>query len=99
VRDFGDLVIDSGARRVTLRANPVELTKTEFDILLLLSESPGRVCTLEQIYRNVWKDEYIGAANTVIAHIKNLRNKLGESPRDRGFIGTVWGVCYKFAED
>ena len=72
----------------------LDLSTKEFQILSFLMQRPNNVLTREQIYENVWGDEY-GEINTVTVHIKNIRKKLG-TPND--FIKTIWGIGYKYIE-
>lgn len=72
--------------------NEIELTYTEFEILLLLAQNIGRVFSKEQIYNRVWKEPYFGDHNIVMSHIRNIREKI-EQPI---YIQTVWGVGYRF---
>ncbi|RGG03310.1 winged helix family transcriptional regulator [Ruminococcus sp. AF27-12AA] len=76
----------------------VELTYTEFEILYLLSSSPGRVFSKEQIYDLVWEESYSGDYNIVMSHIHNIREKIEDTPNNPVYIQTVWGVGYKFNE-
>jgi DNA-binding response OmpR family regulator len=95
---YGDLEINTNSRSVLCANKNVELTKTEFDILLLLASKPNQVFTFEQIYTQVWDEEYLGNSNTVMVHIKRLRNKLGDNTKNPSYIKTIWGVGYKFIE-
>ncbi|MEC0236644.1 response regulator transcription factor [Paenibacillus kribbensis] len=90
-----DLVIDKSKHSVKLKGNEISLTPLEFAILVLLASHPGQVFSSEQIYENVWKMPYGFSDNTVMVHIRNLREKLEEFPRDPQYIKTVWGVGYK----
>lgn len=74
----------------------VELTYTEFEILYLLSSSPGRVFSKEQIYDLVWEESYSGDYNIVMSHIRNIREKIEDNPSKPTYIQTVWGVGYRF---
>lgn len=76
----------------------VDLTPKEFDILLLLAQSPNQVFSSEQIFEKVWKEEYLEGANTVMVHIRTLRKILKEANRTRKLIETVWGVGYRINE-
>lgn len=96
IMDFGHLVVDINARQVLLEDSTVELTRREFDILAYLAANPGRVFTFEQIYSSVWQEEYLENSNVVMVHIKRLREKLKDDPKQPRFIKTVWGVGYKF---
>ena len=90
------LCINTRDHKVTLFENEINLTPTEFDILVLLAGNPGRVFSAEEIFERVWKDKYFDSDNTVMVHIRKLREKIEENPRKPGFIKTVWGVGYKF---
>ncbi len=70
------------------------MTAREFEILALLMSHPKKVYTREQIYQQVWGEEYMGDDNTVNVHVSNLRSKLGE----KEYIKTVWGIGFKMAE-
>ena len=76
--------------------NEIELTYTEFEILLLLAQNIGRVFSKEQIYNRVWKEPYIGDHNIVMSHIRNIREKIEDNPSKPIYIQTVWGVGYRF---
>ncbi len=87
--------MDDAAKTVTLSGEPVPLTPTEYDILKLLMENPGRVFSSEDIYRLVWKDAPLGAQNTVAVHIRHLREKIEINPAEPRYIKVVWGKGYK----
>lgn len=87
--------MDDAAKSVTLNGEPVPLTPTEYDILKLLMENPGRVFSSEDIYRLVWKDAPLGAQNTVAVHIRHLREKIEINPAEPRYIKVVWGKGYK----
>lgn len=90
-----DLVIDKNKHSVKLKGKEISLTPLEFAILMLLASRPGQVFSSEQIYESVWKEPYGYSDNTVMVHIRNLREKLEETPREPQYIKTVWGVGYK----
>lgn len=90
-----NLVIDKNKHSVKLNGREVSLTPLEFSILTLLANRPGQVFSAEQIYESVWKEPYGYSDNTVMVHIRNLREKLEENPRTPLYIKTVWGVGYK----
>ena len=71
------------------------LTPIEFKILWLLCENRGQVVSSEQIFEQVWQEKYLDCNNTVMVHIRRLREKLGEPARKPRWIKTVWGVGYK----
>ncbi|MEC0131156.1 MULTISPECIES: response regulator transcription factor [Paenibacillus] len=90
-----NLIIDKSKHSVKLNGIEVSLTPLEFAILTLLASRPGQVYSSEQIYESVWKEPYGYSDNTVMVHIRNLREKLEENPREPLYIKTVWGVGYK----
>ncbi|UCF30544.1 MAG: response regulator transcription factor [bacterium] len=94
----GDLVIDTARRKVTLKGRSVSLTAKEFDLLLHFAAHPGRVYTRAQLLDQVWGYGYEGYEHTVNSHINRLRGKIEADPAKPGFILTVWGVGYKFAD-
>ncbi len=93
---FDGLHIDKHKRTVVREDNEIELTYTEFEILLLLAQNTGRVFSKEQIYDSVWKEPYFGDHNIVMSHIRNIRGKIEDNPSKPIYIQTVWGVGYRF---
>lgn len=91
-----NLVIDKNSHEVSLDGNILKLTPREFDILLLLAQNRGIVFSTEKIYEQVWQEEYFDSKNTVVVHMRKLREKIEADPRNPVFIKTVWGVGYKF---
>ena len=89
------LMINQNEHTVLLFDEKINLTPTEFDILWLLCENAGSVVSSESIFEAVWKEDYLDSNNTVMVHIRRLREKLKEPPRDPRIIKTVWGVGYK----
>lgn len=94
----GDIVLDLDKRQVKVSGRQVELTPTEFDLLATLMESPGRIFSRMQLLDKVQGYTYEGYERTIDAHVKNLRQKIEEDPRHPGYILTVYGLGYKFAE-
>lgn len=93
---FDGLCVDEQKRIVVRENNEIELTYTEFEILLLLAQNMGKVFSKEQIYDKVWKEPYFGDYNIVMSHIRNLRGKIEDNPSKPIYIQTVWGVGYRF---
>ena len=93
-----DLCLDRESATVTVGGQEVSLTVREFEILALLMAHPKKVFTREQIYRQVWGEEYMGDDNTVNVHISNLRAKLSKA-KPTEYIKTVWGIGFKMAEE
>lgn len=91
-----DISIDLERREVVRGEREIELTYTEFEILQLLAQNPGRVFSKEQIYDVVWKEPYSGDYNIVMSHISHIRNKIEDDPGHPVYIQTVWGVGYRF---
>lgn len=92
----GRLTIDTERREITVDGAPVELTRTEFDLLVTLSSRPGRVWSRLELVNRLQGHDYEGYERTVDAHVKNLRRKVGDDPRRAVFVVTVPGVGYKF---
>lgn len=91
----GDITLDQDRREVLVGDEPVELTRTEFDILLTMASHPGRVYTRLQLLEASSGDAFDGYERTIDAHVKNIRRKLGENSKDPRHIRTVIGVGYK----
>ncbi|MBR6407783.1 MAG: response regulator transcription factor [Clostridia bacterium] len=89
------LTIDKINHQARLFGQPVSLTPIEFDIICLLMENQGKVFSTQEIFESIWKEKFFDSNNTVMVHIRNIRDKLGDNPRKPLFIKTVWGVGYK----
>ena len=90
-----DLVINVNEHTVTKNDKLIQLTPKEFNILLLLAQNRGQVFSSEQLFESVWKEEAFEQDNTIMVHIRKLRDKLGDDARKPKYIHTVWGVGYK----
>lgn len=93
--DFNGLVINRGTHECQLYDRELNLTPIEFDILWMLCENRGQVISAERLFETVWGEKYLDRNNTVMVHIRRLREKMGEPSRNPRFIKTVWGVGYK----
>ena len=93
--EYDGLVINRDNHTCRLFEKEITLTPTEFNILWLLCENAGTVVSSEQIFEQVWGEEYLDSNNTVMVHIRRIREKLGEKPKAPRYIKTVWGVGYK----
>ena len=93
----GGLVIDEAARTVTLDAEPVELTRKEFDLLAYLAQHSGEVVSKRDLLAEVWRQPFGGADKTVDVHLSWLRRKLGESAAEPRYLHTVRGVGIRLA--
>jgi DNA-binding response OmpR family regulator len=94
----GQVAIDLERRQVTVAGRAVELTPTEFDLLVVLAQHPGRVFSRLELLDRVQGYSFDGYERTVDAHVKNLRQKIEPDPRQPRYLLTVFGVGYKFAE-
>jgi len=91
-----DLVINTSEHKVNVGEKKLKLTPTEFDILYLLMKSKGRVFSIEQIYSIIWDEEYLKtSSNTVMVHIRKLREKIEDDTSKPEYLKTEWGVGYK----
>ena len=95
VIEINGLVIDKDEHKCLLYDKEIELTPIEFDILLYLANNRGKVISTEELFEKVWKEKYFDSNNTVMVHIRRIREKLGEDTKKPKFIKTVWGVGYK----
>ena len=95
VIDFNGLIIDRSTHQCWLYDRELPLTPLEFDILWMLCENRGQVISAERLFETVWGEKYLDRNNTVMVHIRRLREKMGEPSRNPRFIKTVWGVGYK----
>ena len=79
---------------VTVDGEPVKMTPIEYKILLLLMKNPGRVFSAEEIYERVWNERAINT-DTIMVHVRNIREKIEVNPREPKYLKVVWGVGYK----
>jgi DNA-binding response OmpR family regulator len=96
VRRFGPLGIDTAAKVVTKRGEAVELTAMEYRILEVLSASPGRVFSRDEVLDRLGEAAHAGYERTIDSHLARLRRKLEDDPREPRFIETVRGLGYRF---
>ena len=99
VIDFGGLVLNKQSHECTYNERSLTLTPIEFDILWLLCEKRGKVISSEELFESVWHENYYkNSNNTVMVHIRHLREKMSGPTGKSDFIKTVWGVGYKVEE-
>ena len=91
----GELVIDEDQRMVWVRGSPVELTPTEWGVLVALTRTPGRVYSRYELINRIRGYEFEGYERTVDSHVKNLRRKIERDPRNPGIVETVLGAGYR----
>ena len=92
---FSGVVLDKDTHECTLNEKPLSLTPTEFSILWVLAENQGQVVSSEELFHEVWGDKYFSNNNTVMVHIRHLREKMHDNAEHPKYIKTVWGVGYK----
>ena len=92
---FDRLVIDRERREITADGRPVALTTLDFDLLVALASSPGRVFSRAQLLEQVWGYDFFGDERVVDVHIRAMRKALGDDANDPAIVGTVRGVGYK----
>ncbi len=95
---MGGISLNDKAKEVTLDGVPVQLTKTEYDILKFLMQNPGEAFSPQKIYQKVWKGEPFGTENTVAVHIRHLREKIEYDPANPRYLIAVWGRGYKIED-
>lgn len=96
VFEYGGLVLNVTTHECTLNEKPLELTPTEFSILQILCQNRGKVVSSEELFHQIWKEEYFTkSSNTITVHIRHLREKMGDSFENPKYIKTVWGCGYK----
>lgn len=90
------LVLNIKSHECTLNEKPLSLTPIEFSILQILCQQKGTVVSAEELFHQIWGDEYfIKSNNTITVHIRHLREKMGDSFENPKYIKTVWGCGYK----
>lgn len=92
---IGGLELNDSAKQVLCDGQAVSLTPTEYDILKLFMQNPGKVFSPKEIYRNVWGGDPMGGENTVSVHIRHLREKIEINPAEPRYLKLVWGQGYK----
>ncbi|MGR6765221.1 response regulator transcription factor [Paenibacillus sp. T2-29] len=90
-----ELSINTVTHEVTLAGECVKLTPREFAIVELLARHRGQVLSMEQIYEKVWKEQYLESNNTLMVHVRKIREKIETDPRKPKYLKTVWGIGYK----
>jgi len=91
----GGLALDKKAKQFTVDGEPVKLTATEYKIAELLMENAGRVFSAEEIYTKVWNEDSFSVENTVMVHIRHIREKIEINPGEPRYLKVVWGIGYK----
>jgi two-component system alkaline phosphatase synthesis response regulator PhoP len=95
----GDLEIDLQGHTVTRGGEPIHLTRTEFNLLVVLAQNPGQAFRRAQLLDRLHGVAYDGYDRSVDAHVKNLRRKLEPDPAEPRYVLTVYGIGYKFTDE
>lgn len=95
---IGELVIDTEGCRVMKKEKEIGITAREFELLRYLAENPGRVISRERLYEAVWGEDSFGCDNTIMVHIRHLREKIEENPAEPDYIITMKGLGYKLVD-
>lgn len=90
----GGLELNEDTIEVSVDGKPVKMTPIEFKILALLMRTPGRVYSSEEIYERVWNEKAINT-DTIMVHVRNIRDKIEINPKEPKYLKVVWGVGYK----
>lgn len=90
-----DLVINTATHTVTVDLQEIKLTPREFTILRLLAVNRGIVLSMDKIYESAWNEPFMESKNTVMVHIRKIREKIEKDTQNPKFIKTVWGIGYK----
>lgn len=91
----GGLCFDLESHTLTVDGDPVKLTATETKIVELLMRTPGRIFPAEEIYARIWLEPGFGVENTVMVHIRRIREKIEINPKEPKYLKVVWGIGYK----
>ena len=92
---IGGIVLDDRTKSVTVEGENVALTPTEYAILHLLMENPGKVYSTKNLYESVWQEAALGSEGAVAVHIRHLREKIEINPSEPRYLKVVWGQGYK----
>lgn len=93
------LEINTDTHICRLYGEILDLTPIEFRILSLLCKNAGKVISTQELFESVWEEKYLDSSNTVMVHIRRIREKMHEKPKNPKFIKTIWGVGYKIEKD
>ncbi|MHC1685131.1 MAG: response regulator transcription factor [Clostridiaceae bacterium] len=96
--EHGDIAFDLDNYTVMKKGETINLRAKEYEILKLFFQNPNKVFTKAQIFSSVWGEEYMGDDNTVMVHIRRVRNKIEDNPDEPKYIETVWGIGYRLGK-
>jgi DNA-binding response OmpR family regulator len=93
---YGDLSLDTAAGRLLKNGAEVELTPTEYSLLKMFMENPGKALKRDELLNTVWGADYFGDTKTLDVHIRRLREKIEDNPSEPRYVKTVWGSGYRW---
>lgn len=96
---YADLIIDLKSQRFFKKSVQLDLTPTEFSLVKLFLENPGKAFTRDEILNKIWGEDYFGDTKTVDVHIRRLREKIEDVPSSPKYVETVWGIGYRLKEE
>jgi DNA-binding response OmpR family regulator len=94
----GNLILDIDNYQIIKDDTIIDLTSKEFEILKLFLENPKKVFTKAQIFSSIWEDDFMNDENTVMVHIRRVREKIEDNPSEPRYIKTIWGIGYKLGD-
>ena len=97
--EISGLEINAITHTCKLYGEVLDLTPIEFRIISMLGKNAGKVVSTQELFESVWEEQYLDSSNTVMVHIRRIREKMHEKPKNPKFIKTVWGVGYKIEKD
>lgn len=92
---IGGLELNMEQKKLSVDGEEIRLTATEYKILELLMNHPGRIFSAEEIYQRVWNEDGYAVENTVMVHIRHIREKIEINPKEPRYVKVVWGLGYK----
>ncbi len=95
---LGDLVLDEEKIQLTVSGKEIKLTPMEYRIVQLLMKHPGKVYSTDEIYESVWSEKAVNS-DTIMVHVRNIREKIEADPKNPKYLKVVWGVGYKMDEN
>lgn len=95
--NYQDFCLCCKSREVTVRGEKVDLTAKEFDLLCFLANNPEQVFTREQLFKQLWDEDYVADLGSISVFVRRIRTKIEREPAKPQYLKTVWGVGYKFS--
>lgn len=96
---IGGITLDLNAKKAMVDGEPIQLTSTQYNILKLFMQNPGKTFSSQEIYRHIWNEDTPSPRQTIAVHIRHLRKKIEINPEDPRYIKVLWGQGYVFGYD